>query len=112
MNPFPLSELLPAIVNVHAVAPRFVRGHATQGFSATLDSKGVRVMESFGVGKSINPAQQIITSMMFTLWLGPAHHLRALHLTEHCVQDGHPYQVFEKTVYFHWGQDLHLTNPT
>jgi|GEM_PF-6443323 len=110
-NPFLLSELLPYIVNVYAVAGQFIRGHSTRGFTATLDKKGVRVLESFGAGRSINPAQQIIMSMVFTIWIGSAHHIRELHLTEDCVQDGHPYQVFEKIVYFHWGRGLHLTNP-
>lgn len=110
-NPFPLGQLLPDILNVKPVASRFIRGHATQGFSATLNQNGVRTLESFDASKSISPAQQIITSIVFTLWIGSAHHLRALHLTEHCVQNGHPYQVFEKTIYFRWGQGLHLTPP-
>ncbi len=111
-NPFPISELLPYIVNVHPVSGQLVRGHATQGVSATLDKQGVRLLESLSAGKSISPAQQIITSMVFPLWIGPEHHPRKLHVTEHCVQDGRPYQVLETTIYFHWGQGLHLTSPT
>ncbi len=111
-NPFPIGELFPYIVNVHPVSGQLVRGHETQGVSATLDKQGVRLLESLSAGKSVSPAQQIITSMVFTLWIGPEHHPRKLHLTEHCVQDGRPYEVLETTIYFHWGQGLHLTGPT
>ncbi|MHB8190704.1 MAG: hypothetical protein ACYDHP_09865 [Ferrimicrobium sp.] len=110
-NPFPLGELLPYIVDVHTVAGRLIRGHSTQGLRATLDKRGVRVLESFGTGNAISPAQQIIMSMVFTLWIGAAHHIRALNLAEDCVQNGHSYQVFEKAIYYRWGRGLHLVSP-
>ncbi|PSR35073.1 MAG: hypothetical protein C7B46_02650 [Sulfobacillus benefaciens] len=112
VNPsFPLQEFLPYIVNVHAVPGKAIRGHLTHGVSATLDTKGVRLLEEVGTDKTVSAAQQIIQSVTFTLWIGPGHHPRELALVEDCVQDGHPYEVFETINYTHWGQGIDLTPP-
>lgn len=51
VNPsFPLQEFLPYIVNIHAVPGKAIRGHLTHGVSATLDAKGVRLLEEVGDG--------------------------------------------------------------
>lgn len=111
--PFPLEQLLPYIVDVHDVVGKFVRGHSTQGLSATLDKQGVNVLEGLAKGGPVGSSQQIIMKIVFKLWIGTgAHHLRALQLTEDCVQSGRPYQVVETGTYFDWGRGLALTNPT
>ena len=110
--PLPLSQLLPYIINVHAIAGKAVRGHSTKGISFTLNKQGVRLMETMASGVQVSPSQQVITSMVFNVWIGTAgHHIRALHLTEHCVSGGHPYQVFETETYYEWGRALHLSKP-
>ncbi|WP_298336692.1 hypothetical protein [Ferrimicrobium sp.] len=111
-DPFPLSKLLPYLVNIHGVPGKFIRGHATIGVSATLDSQGVRLMEQQATTTLVSPAQQIIDSIAFSLWMDPDHRPRELQLTEHCVQEGHPYQVYETILYYDWGVGVHVVNPT
>ena len=110
--PFPLSQLLPYVVDVHAIAGKEVRGHATKGISFTLNKQGVRLMETMASGVQVSPARQVIVSIVFNLWVGTGgQHVRAYNLTEHCVSGGHPYQVFETATYYEWGRGLHLSKP-
>ncbi len=111
-DPFPLGELLPYLINVHGIPGKFIRGHTTVGVSATLDSHGVRLMEQYAATRSISPAQQIINSIVFNVWTDPDHRPREIQLTEHCVQEGHPYQVYETILYYDWGVGVHVANPT
>ncbi|POB09688.1 hypothetical protein CO251_15915 [Sulfobacillus sp. hq2] len=113
VNPsFPLEVLLPYIVNVHAVPSKAIDGHLTHGVRATLNAHGVRLLEEMGSAKAISASQQIIQSITFTLWVGPAHHPREVTVVEHCIQAGHPYEVFETIHYTQWGRGIHLSPPT
>ena len=107
-----LSALLPYFRNVHAIIGKPVRGHATQGFQATLDKKGVRVMARLASGKAISSAQQLIQKIVFTIFIGKSQHLREINYVEYVIQNGHPYQVTGKSVYYDWGKSVHISPPT
>lgn len=110
--PLPLSQLLPYVVDVHSITGKPIRGHLVKGIRFTLDKQGIRLMETMASGVQVSPQRQVITSAVFLVWVGARnHHLRALHLTEHCVSGGHPYQVFETATYYEWGRGLNLSKP-
>ncbi|WP_298343770.1 hypothetical protein [Ferrimicrobium sp.] len=69
-------------------------------------------MEQQATTTLVSPAQQIIDSIAFSLWMDPDHRSRELQLTEYCVQEGHPYQVYETILYYDWGVGVHVVNPT
>jgi hypothetical protein len=111
-QPFPLAELLPYLVDVHAVPGKTIDGRPTVGEAATLDAAGVAALYRQLLGSTALPGVQALRAMTFDVWVGPAHHVRELDETLVVVANGQVTQVLVTSFYRHWGQGIHLQPPT
>jgi hypothetical protein len=69
-------------------------------------------MARLASGKAISSAQQLIQKIVFTIFIGKSQHLREINYVEYVIQNGHPYQVTGKSVYYDWGKSVHISPPT
>jgi len=110
--PFPLLELVPYLVDVHALPGKVIDGHQTVGEAATLDAAGVAYLVRTVTGIGTVAGVQDVRGITFDVWVGPAHHVREIAETETVTQGGQSAEVFITTYYRHWGEGIHLAPPT
>ncbi len=108
---FPLELLSPYIADYHQIGGKVVRGHNTTGVEFDITGKGMQLIEKLSE-QNATIVPNIIKKAQMQLWFGTGNHLREVKLKETCVQYGHQYFVYSKTVYYDFGKALHLSPPT